>query len=335
MDALIAQGADTLQIRVKAAGATGPSTWVNLLAITQGTTPNFTIDYAAEKTVEAVGTGVEYNTDNDFTTANTDGVGATVSLTPGTDAYFRVKGNGSVLPSSVQTLVVAARQTTPNFTIDYAAEKTAESVGTGVEYNTDNDFSTANTDGTGAAITLTPGTDVYFRVKSTSTSFASEVQTLVVAARPTTPNFTIDYAAEKTAESVGTGVEYNTDNDFSTANTDGTGATITLTPGTDVYFRVKYTSTSFASAVQQLVVAARPALGNIAASDQTSTATIQLDGVNLTTSDGYEYSQNSGAWTAILTGDTFDLTGDTTYIVRKAATSTSFSSANSNDLDTP
>jgi predicted AlkP superfamily phosphohydrolase/phosphomutase len=59
-----------------------------------------------------------------------------------------------------------------------------------------------------------------------------------------------------------------------------------------------------------------------------------LEASPILTGDGYEYQQNAGAWTSLTTGTTFDFTGVTTFIVRKAATGAAFHSDASTDLDT-
>ena len=61
--------------------------------------------------------------------------------------------------------------------------------------------------GTGQKITLTPGQNHVFQDQGHST--ASDIQTLTVPARPATPSFAIDYAAENTSTVVSSEYEYS------------------------------------------------------------------------------------------------------------------------------
>jgi hypothetical protein len=111
--------------------------------------------------------------------------------------------------------------------------------------------------GENTSLALTPGTDLYIRVKATASSFKSDVQHLEVPARPNVPSYTISYQEEKTNEAVGAGDDYTVNNDM-TGAVAGTNAKIAITPGTDMYFRTRATGSSFYSAVQHLTVAQRP-----------------------------------------------------------------------------
>jgi len=111
--------------------------------------------------------------------------------------------------------------------------------------------------GTGAKVSLVPGSDRYFRKKATASSFRSAVQTLTVPSRPAVPSFTIDYNAETIAENVSADFEYSTNASMSGA-TAGTGSKPALVPGTNLYIQGKATASQFASAVQTLVVNNRP-----------------------------------------------------------------------------
>jgi hypothetical protein len=85
-----------------------------------------------------------------------------------------------------------------------------------------------------------PGANKYFRKKSTASAFKSGIQTLAVSSRPGTPAFTIDYAAETTAESVTSDYEYSTNASMSGAVA-GTGSKPAVVPGTNLYIRSKAT----------------------------------------------------------------------------------------------
>ena len=102
-------------------------------------------------------------------------------------------------------------------------------VASDVEY-ADNVSMTGAVSGTGAKISLVPGTNKYFRKKSTASAFKSAVQTLTVPSRPAAPAFTIDYTAETIAESVTADYEYSTNASMSGA-TAGTGSKPALVSG--------------------------------------------------------------------------------------------------------
>jgi hypothetical protein len=83
----------------------------------------------------------------------------------------------------VQHLVVPARPDGPAITIDFPTESTAQVISSAMQYSTSSNFYTA-TDGTGAALLLTPGSTLYFRSKATASAFRSNVSTLVIPTRP-------------------------------------------------------------------------------------------------------------------------------------------------------
>jgi hypothetical protein len=84
--------------------------------------------------------------------------------------------------------------------------------------------------GTGTQIALTPGQDLYIRVKATTSSFASSVYHLDVPVRPSAPSsITIDFDYERTNEVITSGMEYTTSSSF-TVSTAGAGNQIALTP---------------------------------------------------------------------------------------------------------
>jgi hypothetical protein len=281
------------------------------------TAPSFTIDYTDEKTVETIPSTIEYNNDNNFSTANSSGAGNQISLTPGTNVYFRYKATTTTLPSQVQELVVSDRPATPGFTINYTNEKTNEAVPNSVEYNTDNNFATPNSIGMGTTLALTPGENVYFRVKATSSSFVSNVQTLFVPSRPSAPNYTIDYSAETTAENIESADEYSAFANMSGAVT-GPGTKIQLTPGTDLYFREKVTLSSFSGEIQHLVVPARPVVVNFTI-DYTAETT------NEVVPSTVEYSANSEMTGSIAgAGTKITVTPGTNIYLRTKATLSSF-----------
>lgn len=247
--------------------------------------PAFTIDYQNEKTNEQIPDTIEYNTDNNFSTANTDGTGSKITLTPGTDLYFRVKPTATTLPGAVQHLVVPERPVLSAYTIDYVNEQTVENVEATVEYSAQPDMTGAVT-GSNEPIILTPGTDVYFRKKATASGFVSEIYHLVIPDRPpAVTNYTINYLNETTNENVISDHEYATSSSM-TGTTAGSNMPVALEPGVDLYFRGKATESTFASETQHLVVPDRPAepTFTINFEDETTTENVTTD---------IEYSENA------------------------------------------
>jgi hypothetical protein len=216
---------------------------------------SFTVDFINEKTTQVIPSGMDYSTSASFT-SSTSGAGNTVSLTPGQDLYIRYKATASTFASPAFVLDVPARPAAPVATIDYDQEKTVESFSSTIEYSTSVSMSGA-VSGSGAAITLTPGTDLYFRQKPTASSFISAITHLAVPARPSVPSVTIDYALEVTS-AIPSNMAWST-NSSGTSAVSGTNAPVALTPATDLYIWVEATASSFASTMQTLDVPARPA----------------------------------------------------------------------------
>jgi hypothetical protein len=282
-------------------------------------TPAFTIDYTDEETNEPVQTTVEYNTDNNFATANSTGLGAVLSLNPGQNVYFRVKVTSSSFISNVQTLVVPSRPSAPGYTIDYSEETTAENVSSSVEYSSSASMAGAIS-GTNTKLTLTPGTDLYFRTKVTGSSFKGDIQHLVVSSRPAVTTYAIDYIAETTTETIPTTVEYSDQSDFSGALT-GTGDKIVIVPGTDVYFRVKATASSFAGPSQFIDVAGRPSTPAYSVNyTQETTTEIVMNSIEYNADNDFSTPNQSGPGTFVI------LTPGTDLYFRVSPTVVSFSS---------
>jgi hypothetical protein len=246
-----------LYYRVKATSSL-PCSEANHLAIpSRPAAPSaFTIDYINERTNQAVSSGMEYSTSPSMSSP-VAGTNAAVSVTPATDLYIRYKSTASQFSSAVQTLDVPDRPDAPSFAINYMNEETDTPITSEYEYAYSPDM-TGSASGSGGYLHLTPGTDIYFRKPATSGSFRSPVQTLAVPSRPAAPSFAIDYINENTTAAVAATIEYSSSSDYTAANT-GTSIKISLNPGTDLYFRVKATSGSFASGSFLLEVPARPA----------------------------------------------------------------------------
>ncbi len=257
-----------------------------------------------------------------------------VDFDPG-DVYIRDRLNQSHFRN---LLTIPAQAAAPAFSIDYIAESTVQVVPATIEYNFDNNFLSANLEGTGVPLDLVPDTTYYFRLKATATTLPSEIQTLLVPDRPSVPNFTIDYQAEETNEVIANAYEYAFSPDMSGA-TGGIFNPISLTPGEDVYIRQQATTSSFSGYIQHLDVPLRPAVPVVSLSDKNSPdATFRKStdgsGERVSMADGYAFSTNGGSsWQNILDGTTVDATGNKHIIVRKNATEDSFKSLPTGNLD--
>ncbi len=293
------------------------SGWSNYIT-SKPATPTYGIDYINEQTNKIVPSTDEYAFSSNMSGA-VSGTGSKITLTPGQTCYFRTKAQGSVPASDIQTLVVPARPATPSFAVDYAAENTATAVSAEYQYSTQSNMASAST-GTGAKVAVTPGVNLYFRKTSTAAEFASAVQTLTVPARPATPSFAVDYAAENTAGVVSSEYEYSTQSNMASASA-GTGVKVAVTPGTNLYFRKKATAGSFISAVQTLTVPARPA---------TPSFTVDFNAETLAenVSADYEYSTSPSMSGAVAgSGSKPALAPGTNLYIRVRSTASQFASA--------
>lgn len=217
--------------------------------------PIFSINYVTERTAENISADVEYSVTSDFS-SKVSGTGTTLAISPGSTFYFRKVASGSSFQSLVTELNAPARPAPPAFGINYAYERTTTAVGNDYEYSFNPDMS-SSVAGANVALLLTPGTDVYFRKKPTSSSFISGIQHLIVPNRPAAPAFTINYVNEKTAENIPASVHYASNATFSAPH-EGTGIPVNLVPGTDIYLRYKSADAAFTSETQVLDVPERP-----------------------------------------------------------------------------
>jgi hypothetical protein len=205
---------------------------------------------------------------------------------------------------------------TPTYSIDFASELTDKPVPTVDEYSNNSNMSGAKM-GTGEKVLLTPGQDIYFRTIAGGGMLASDIQHLVIPARPETPFFSIDYYYETTVQNANSDIEYSTSPSYTNPSY-GTGNKIALIPGQDLYIWIKYTSNSFASMDYHLVVPPRPATPNYT-----------IDYVNEKTdqnvSSDVEYSA-SETYTNVIsgTGTQINLTPSQDLYFWKKVTSSSF-----------
>jgi hypothetical protein len=251
-----------LYFRKKATETFFTSETFHLVSPSRPATPSFSVDFINEVTTQNVNSDIVYSTSSSYTNP-VNGTGAKVSLTPGQDLYLWVKETSGSFASMDYHLVVPNRPATSAFSIDFSNEKTVENISSGISYTTSASFTSPIT-GTGIMVTLTPGQDLYFRMNATSGSFNSAIQHLIVPARPSIPNISINYINENTS-AVASTLEWSENASLSTA-TQGLNASVSLVPGTDLYFRQKATSGSFKSDVQHLDVPIRPSAPGISIS---------------------------------------------------------------------
>lgn len=244
-------------LRTKATNTSFASAVQHLIVPVRPLKPSFTISYTIEKTVEIVPVNVECS-QNSSMSSSIAGTGASIPVTPGTNLYFRIKSSEGTFASEVFELIVPSRPDSPVVTIDYFNEKTNQSIASTIEYS-DNSAMTGSSSGSGTKLIVTPGIDIYFRVKSTSVNFASSVNHVIVSERPSNPSFTIDFVNVQTNEVVPASVSYSTNENFTSSNS-GSGLKLNLSPGSDIYFKKNASLSSFASGIQYLDVPARPVL---------------------------------------------------------------------------
>lgn len=251
---------------------------------------------------------------SDGTWIDCTGTTTTVDFaTGGFDIWVRERAN------TTNTLMVAniPTQITPSFTIDYTNERTTQIISDNVEYSTNADLSGA-TLGSGAKLELTPGQDIYFRIKASISCVISAIQTLTVPNRPAPPSFAIDYINEKTNEPISSLYEYSSNASMSSVIS-GAGVALNIAPGQVIYFRLKETTIAFKSEIQMLTASARP-----------SAPVYTIDFIAETTSEVFpstdEYSGNSWSTSWNGTGAKLVIYPSSTYAFRTKATTTAFRS---------
>ncbi len=294
----------TIRIRVYASSGT---------YVPPVTPPSYTIDYPNERTGTVVSTQDQYSYSSSFSPVY-DGNGQFLSLSPGTNVYFRKKSDYS----KTQTLTVPGRPGTPSFGIDYPNERTSTTVSSEYRYSSNSDMSASST-GDGSYVSLTPGSNRYFRKSATGSAFASSIQTLTVPGRPGAPSFGIDYPNERTSTTVSSDYRYSSNSDMSSSST-GDGSYVSVTPGSNRYFRKLGTASEFASSVQELIVPSRPASPAFGIDFINGRTTTIID-------SSHEYGLLSDMSDAVSgTGDYLAISPEVVYHIRKKATSSAFRS---------
>lgn len=169
------------------------------------------------------------------------------------------------------TFVLPKREAAPDWTINYSDEVIIE---TNDQLTPDNweiklpeatEYAKLDESGVlGSYIpTLEEGVrTLMLRTAAGVDAFHSEACEVVLSPRPQATNVAIDYATERTREVVPANVEYSVLDDMEAAVMGG-DTTVVVEPGIDLYFRIKATESSFASAIQKLAVPERPAISEV------------------------------------------------------------------------
>lgn len=170
-------------------------------------------------------------------------------------------------------------------------------------------------------------------------SDATKTKTIAIS-QANMPIYTIHFQEERTNEDIPATVEYNSDNIFTTDNWIGNNTKLQLTPSSVLYFRTKATGTVMPSSVFTLTVPSRPVTPTgIFLSDKNSTAaSIMVTEAGGTTrqaivADQLEYSLGTTTWAAIVTDTAIDASGSKVIKVRRKATTTTFASISTDNLD--
>ncbi|WP_337102025.1 S-layer homology domain-containing protein [Paenibacillus sp. YIM B09110] len=327
---------DTYYVRVKATSSAfvSDAQTVTITAFigSPETTPEAEIDYTEEELTGLEPSG-DYVINGTPVTADGSGKVAIDGSWLGVAVNVVKKGNGtSTTDSTAQTVSLPSRPATP------AADKTDETSISGNNGTLTNVTSAMEyKKGTAGSWTSVTGTNIselapdtyYVRVKATSSAFASDAQTVTIAAfispPETTPEAVIDYAAEQL-----TGLEpnsaYSINGTEVTADDSGKAAIDDSWLGEVVNVVKKGNGTTTAdSEAQMLSLPSRPAAPvDITVTDITYNGA--NDGSILNVNSTMEFKiENTETWTNITESSVVGLApGD--YYVRVAATESAFAS---------
>lgn len=251
-----------------------------LVAPTRGTHQNVAFNYANESVNTT--TAMEYRVDGGAWTTCTANMTVKEAWF-GKNVEFRTKATAKNYASEAQTLNVPARNQAPTVTIDYSAETLGTTAA--MEYRVGNGQWNDCTANMSAEAWF--GKDVQFRIKSTNNAFASETQTLSIAARPEAPSLELDNATE--AVTISTDYYYNTES----AQYDngkwkqGDGSAVQVGAEKTIYIYKVATKNAFKSQVQTLTAPSKGDIPNV---------TTDFDEEILSTTTAMEYCLENGAW---------------------------------------
>jgi hypothetical protein len=258
---LVSGSADVdLYVRVKATASTFASAGQGPLVLPmRRSEPDFsTIDYVDEVATTSDTGPFQYST-NAFTTVAGEFSGQEAAITPNTTYYFRFAPTASEFASEYYTLVVPARDAAPSFTVNYNNENTNENVSSSQEYKKSVDASW--TSGGNVPLLLDADALYLIRGKASVSEFATAACSLDIPPRPDMTSIQVNWNTIQTTP-VEAGITYSVNSNMSGANV-ATGASIPLTPGTDLYFEKAATASSFGSGIYHLNVPLEPVLSAI------------------------------------------------------------------------
>jgi hypothetical protein len=148
-----------------------------------------------------------------------------------------------------------SRMPVPNFGIDFLEETTCKTVSEAYAYSYTADMTGARS-GSGDPVAVQPGKNMYFRTLSANGYPASEVQQLIVPARPAAPGFEIGND-QMTTSGVSADYIYSEFPDMSRA-LQGDGHRVFIPRGAVIYFQKVATRNSFRSHIQALRMPDQP-----------------------------------------------------------------------------
>ncbi len=163
----------------------------------------------------------------------------------------------------------------------------------------------------------TGGCDLWIR-QSYNTKNNRKVAT--IAPQAAAPAYTINFVAETTVENIPATVEYSTSSNFWNSST-GTDIPVNLSLGSTLYLRTKATASTMASAVQNLVVPARPSAPAFTI-DFATEKTAQVIPSNVEYSASYDMSNATSG-----TGEPLGVVAQQSLYFRTKGTSSTFKSA--------
>ena len=286
------------------------------------TKTGYTIDYTTEKATAQ--SGYQISTDN--TTWKTD---EAVEIVPGGTLYVRVPKVGNTPASEATENTLDARPVAPTLELNTATESVT--IPADYSYNITNSEHDADgwTQGSGNAVKVNSGANIYIYQAATGSAFKSAVQTLTAPNRGTTPNVEINYATETLPTTTAMQYSVNNGTNWTNCTADMNATEFDSWDGTkekSVQFRTAATASAFASAALDLTIPARPT--------ETPDVKITYADETLSTTAGMQYRVDGGTeWTdctATMTATEFnewDGTEEKPVQFRTAATASAFASA--------
>jgi len=302
---------DTISVRIAATGSSFISLVQTLTVgysdIKPGGAPAVTFSFDGGNANKLMGsnTSMEYSLDNgsiwSTSSDNTDLTAELGNITANNDIKVRVAQTSSQPAGVIQTIDIISGPAAPSYLIDYVNERTTANVVSTDEYSLNN-FATAGTGGVGAPINITPGTTYYFRTKSTGTTLAGTIQTLIAVARPISPTAILAQgttAGTTKLTNVTGSMEFKVNSGIYATTGGNIVDNISVNKNDTIGIRVAATGSTFSSLPQTLNVGyvdIKPAGAPSASLVQgTNVGTVKL----ISVSTAMEYEINGGGYNAV------------------------------------